>query len=125
MQTVPASLARQKLGELVNRVYRRQARIIVEKSGIPVAALVSLADLERCIRLSPEPDTGPSEVMMMSSQEKASTQPVSREELAQRQVLVARVLANAEKRVIAPLTTAGLVHQVREEEQEAYERRSR
>ncbi|MCL4541912.1 MAG: type II toxin-antitoxin system Phd/YefM family antitoxin [Chloroflexi bacterium] len=40
-QTIPISQARQKLGALVNQVYKRQVRIVVEKSGIPVVALVS------------------------------------------------------------------------------------
>ena len=39
---------------MLNRVYRRETRIVVEKSGIPVAALVSTADLERFVRLDRE-----------------------------------------------------------------------
>jgi prevent-host-death family protein len=46
-QTIPASEARQKFGELLEKVYKRETRVIVEKGGIPVVALVSLADLER------------------------------------------------------------------------------
>ena len=47
---VKASEARQQFSGLLNEVYDRQARVIVERSGIPVAAIVSpddLADLER------------------------------------------------------------------------------
>ena len=39
---------------MVNRVYRREARILVEKSGIPVAGIVSLQDLRRLDRLDQE-----------------------------------------------------------------------
>jgi prevent-host-death family protein len=45
--TLNISSARSQLSELVNRVFRRQSRIIIEKSGIPVAAIVSAADAER------------------------------------------------------------------------------
>jgi prevent-host-death family protein len=38
---------RGQFNALVNRVYRRETRVVVEKSGIPVAALVSLEDLAR------------------------------------------------------------------------------
>ncbi len=53
-QTVPAAEARQKLGQLMRQVYNRQARIIVDKGGIPVVAIVSLADFERWTRLDRE-----------------------------------------------------------------------
>jgi hypothetical protein len=32
---------------LLNRVFRREARIVIKKGDIPVAALVSMRDLER------------------------------------------------------------------------------
>jgi len=35
-------------------VFNREARIIIEKSGIPVAAIVSTADVERLERLERE-----------------------------------------------------------------------
>jgi prevent-host-death family protein len=38
---------RSQLNALVNRIYRNEARVIIEKSGIPVAAVVPVADLER------------------------------------------------------------------------------
>jgi prevent-host-death family protein len=38
---------KQQLNSLVNRVYRRETRVLVEKSGIPVAAIVSVQDLQR------------------------------------------------------------------------------
>lgn len=40
------STARQEFSQLVNRVYRGETRVLVEKSGIPVAAIVSAEDLK-------------------------------------------------------------------------------
>jgi prevent-host-death family protein len=45
-QTMKISDVRTQLNTLVNRVYRNETRVLVEKSGIPVAALVSIEDLE-------------------------------------------------------------------------------
>ncbi len=53
-QTIPASQARQKFGELIKEVYSRRSRVVVEKGGIPVIALVALSDLERWTRLDQE-----------------------------------------------------------------------
>lgn len=38
--------ARPRLSELLNRVYKREARVVIRKGNIPVAALVSISDLE-------------------------------------------------------------------------------
>ncbi len=38
---------RAQWSEVVNKVARKEARIVVEKSGIPVAAIVSADDLEQ------------------------------------------------------------------------------
>lgn len=46
-QTMKASEARQNLSQVLNSVYRGEKRVIVEKSGIPVAGIVSAADLAR------------------------------------------------------------------------------
>ncbi|MDP9238688.1 MAG: type II toxin-antitoxin system Phd/YefM family antitoxin [Chloroflexota bacterium] len=53
-QIVKASDARQQFSELVNKVFRRQTRVLIEKSGIPVAALISAEDLEKLGRLEAE-----------------------------------------------------------------------
>ena len=53
-QTMKISEVKTQLNALVNRVYREEARVLVEKSGIPVAALVSIADLARLDRLDQE-----------------------------------------------------------------------
>ena len=49
-RTLNVTDARQQFSQLLNQVFRRQTRVIVEKSGIPVAAIISagdLAELER------------------------------------------------------------------------------
>ena len=40
-----------RLSSLVNAVYRQETRVLVEKSGIPVAAPVSTEDLKRLAQL--------------------------------------------------------------------------
>ncbi len=50
-QTMKASDARQNFSAVLNRVFRRETRVLVEKSGIPVAAIVSAEDLERLTQL--------------------------------------------------------------------------
>ena len=50
-KTMKASEARQQFSQVINQVFRREARVIVEKSGIPVAAIISAEDLERLNRL--------------------------------------------------------------------------
>lgn len=46
-QTMTASETRQHFSSVVNRVFRGEERIIVERSGIPVAAIISAAELKR------------------------------------------------------------------------------
>ena len=53
-QTVNASTARQEWSKLLNKVFREETRIVVEKSGIPVAAIISAEDLKRLDRLERE-----------------------------------------------------------------------
>jgi prevent-host-death family protein len=48
-QTVSASEARQQLAELVTRAYRDGTRTMIERSGIPVAAIVSAGDVQRLL----------------------------------------------------------------------------
>ncbi len=50
-QVINVTEARQKWSQLLNKVFRRETRVIVEKSGIPVAAIISVQDLERFNRL--------------------------------------------------------------------------
>ena len=46
-KTLNFTETRQNLSQVVNRVARHEARIIVEKSGVPVVAIVSTDDLHR------------------------------------------------------------------------------
>jgi len=53
-ETMGFTEARQRLSQLVNRVARRETRVLLEKSGVPVAALVSPEDLWRLHALDAE-----------------------------------------------------------------------
>ncbi len=53
-ETMKISDVRSQLNKLVNRVYREDTRVVVEKSGIPVVGIVSARDLERLDRLDEE-----------------------------------------------------------------------
>jgi prevent-host-death family protein len=46
-QTMNVSDARKQWSELLNKVARKETRVLVEKSGAPVAAIVSADDLRR------------------------------------------------------------------------------
>jgi hypothetical protein len=83
---------------------------------------VALSDFERWVRLDREQNRVDAGKKATMNKENSAAKPATKEELAHRQAVVAKVLANAEKRVISPLTTADLIHQVREEREEAYER---
>jgi prevent-host-death family protein len=48
---VKATEARNRLPQLLNSVYRGEGRVVVERSGIPVAAIVSPQDLAALDRL--------------------------------------------------------------------------
>lgn len=43
--------ARRTWSDLLSRVFRREARIIVERSGIPVAAIISMREYEFLLEL--------------------------------------------------------------------------
>jgi prevent-host-death family protein len=46
-KTIKASDARQQFSQLLNEVFREESRVVVEKSGIPVAAIIPAKDLQR------------------------------------------------------------------------------
>lgn len=50
-QVMKASEVRQQWSQLLNKVFRDQTRVVVEKSGIPVAAVISAEDLKRFTQL--------------------------------------------------------------------------
>jgi len=54
METINASQVRKEWSQLINQVFRGETRVLVEKSGIPVAAIISAADLERLRQLEEE-----------------------------------------------------------------------
>jgi prevent-host-death family protein len=49
-RAIEISEVKSRLSPLMNEVSRNEVRIIVEEAGAPIAALVSLADLERLAR---------------------------------------------------------------------------
>jgi prevent-host-death family protein len=53
-RTMKISDVKARLSSLVNEVYRQETRVLVEKAGIPVAALVSVRDLQRLAQLDEE-----------------------------------------------------------------------
>lgn len=53
-RTIEISEAKNQLSPLANEVSRQRLRIIVAESGAPVAALVSLDDLEKLARIDQE-----------------------------------------------------------------------
>lgn len=55
-QTLNVTQARQQFSQLLNQAFRRERRIVIEKSGIPVAAIISAADFERFSQLEAERD---------------------------------------------------------------------
>ncbi len=92
-QTLKASQARQQWSQLLNRVFRRETRVLVEKSGIPVAAIVSADDLERLIQL----DRARAEAFVAFSQIGEKFKDESSEEI-ERQAAKAVAAARADQR---------------------------
>ncbi len=50
-QVMKSSEVRQQWSQLLNSVFREQTRVVVEKSGIPIAAVISNEELKRFIQL--------------------------------------------------------------------------
>lgn len=53
-RTVKASEGRQLWSKMLNDVFRKKTRVVVERNEIPIAAIVSLDDLERLERIDEE-----------------------------------------------------------------------
>jgi prevent-host-death family protein len=53
-KTIKASVARQQFSKVLNDVFRQENRVLVEKSGIPVAAIIPAKDLQLLARLEAE-----------------------------------------------------------------------
>jgi prevent-host-death family protein len=56
--TMKMTDAKQQFSQVVNTVFRTHQRVLVEKGGIPVAAIVSTEDLERLKQLDAEWEQG-------------------------------------------------------------------
>jgi prevent-host-death family protein len=50
-QVMKASDVRMQWSQLLNKVFKGKTRVVVEKSGIPVAAVISAEDLKRFTQL--------------------------------------------------------------------------
>ncbi len=48
-RTVDITTALEQFAQLLNQVYRRDDRVIIEKHGIPVAAIISAEDYRRLV----------------------------------------------------------------------------
>lgn len=48
---IPATEVRNNLGKLLNQVHRNEQHLVVEKLGIPVAAIISMKDYEQYRRM--------------------------------------------------------------------------
>jgi antitoxin (DNA-binding transcriptional repressor) of toxin-antitoxin stability system len=53
-QAINVSDVRKNLGEILNQIFRRETRVLVMKSGIPVAGIVSGENFRRLERLDQE-----------------------------------------------------------------------
>src|SRR5215213_4111784 len=95
-RTLKISDVKARLSSLVNEVYRKETRVLIEKAGIPVAALVSIEDLERLTRLDREWTAGTKALQEFS----AACQDVPVAELEEQ---VARIIAEGRARDEAEL----------------------
>jgi prevent-host-death family protein len=53
-QTMTASQACGQWSQVLDKVYRKEARVLVERNGVPVAAIVSTDDWEQMQRMDAE-----------------------------------------------------------------------
>ena len=92
-ETMTVTQVRGNWSKIVNAVFRRQKRVVLEKAGIPVAALVSAEDLERLRRYDAERAADFAVIDRM----RAAFQDVPDEEL-EREIARANAAARAELR---------------------------
>jgi hypothetical protein len=109
----------QRLAEEVR--VSRQARAI-QRDGETIAVIAPVAAKHARKRAATRP-RGDVSTMERVEAELTLPPPPSSEEIAARQVLAQQILANRKRRVIAPLTSADLVRQVRQEEFRSYDDR--
>lgn len=99
-QTIAASVARQQFSQILNNVFRREIRVVIEKSGIPVAAIVSADDLERLRRF----ELQRSEAFAVLDRVRDAFRDVPTEEIEQ-EVALAIAQVRAEKQQKGPSST--------------------
>jgi prevent-host-death family protein len=104
-RTMKISDVKATLSSLVNEVYRQETRVLVEKAGIPVAALVSVQDLQRLAQAERE------ERFAVVDQMRKAFKDVPAEEIERNVVAIIREMREANEASIKP------------EEQVAVERR--
>ena len=102
IETMKFTEARQQLSRVVNRVARRETRILLEKSGVPVAAIVSADDLRRLDEMEARRHNL-SETMSRTSDAFAD---VPKDEL-ERELAKAQAAARAELRAEREAATSG------------------
>ncbi len=66
VETMKFTETRQQLSQVVNRVFRRESRVLIEKNGVPVAAIVSADDLRRLGNLDARHDDYAAELREIS-----------------------------------------------------------
>ena len=93
-QRLKASDVRQRWSEVVNKVFREKTRIIVEKSGITVGAIVSEQDLARLEAL----DRQEQERRALLERMRASFANVPEDELLEETVRAVRQVRAEERR---------------------------
>ncbi|MHB8575579.1 MAG: type II toxin-antitoxin system prevent-host-death family antitoxin [Dehalococcoidia bacterium] len=133
IQTVKALDARQHWDSLLRTVSRKEARVVVEENGRPVAAIVSMDDLARLTTLegdvfvseSPALPQGEVDAALAANRvgaekTRALLAPPSPEEVERRRAIAAQIRSNRPYRAIAPLTAADLIHEARAQEEAAY-----
>ncbi len=114
------SQAAPELQRVAEEVHATMQPRSIQKDGEIIAVIMPVAST----RTEQAAETGTSEEVRTMERDEMRRRlfaPVSPEELARRHALLEQILANRERRNIAPLTSADLVRQVREEEYRSYD----
>jgi prevent-host-death family protein len=101
-ETMAASAVRNHFAEAINKVAKDETRIIVEKNGVPVAAIVPIADLKRIKKA----DIDRAEAWKLLNEVRSKFQGVSNEEL-EREALKAVAEVRAEMKAERERALAG------------------
>lgn len=94
--TMKLTETKQQLSQVVNRVARGEARVVVEKSGLPVAAIISMEEYRRFKNQEQEKETSRARLFETFARFSDAFKDVSDEELE-------RELARAQAEVRAEL----------------------